>query len=265
MQSLTNPSLADHVLESTFLPPPYSVAVATNGILTNHQRSAHCFPEVIHIFPNSHESSAKWILGCPRHQPLYAISRRDQPHGNKPDVILHEGLSLKDHTLASFRCLDGAPKTWKVRLPPRHAEDDPSFELVSAGNDWRAQKRPVFRFSTGTDVADEIEDFEWRSSNNDHIRCALGGQSLGWKLVRMTKDASTNDLRGPSGAWPKTSDGAEVVGVFSSGGSDPTSEWRFAFLGTGKIGVLGDRWELMAVMTSLMLMDSILRMHHDSS
>jgi hypothetical protein len=247
------------VVESRSLPPSYIAAMVVKDAVRYIDNSGHVFPEKFRITPNRTNSTIKWVLGQSCHQPLYAISRREQPSGNKPDVILHDGVSLRDPALASFRCFQASPRTWKVRVPLSSAEPEAGFETVSAGNDWRAQKRPLLKFSFVTGVCHEREEFEWRSSNNGHIRGVLGGQSLGWKLVRVTQDVLSERLKGPRGTWPRTSDGAEVVAVFSS--SDNTlADWHFAFLGTGARGVLGSHWEIMAVITSLILMDNGIRM-----
>jgi hypothetical protein len=149
-------------------------------------------------------------------------------------------------------------------LPPSDAEPEAGLEIVSAPSDWRAQKRPLLKFSIKTDVCGQREEFEWRSSNNDSIRALLGGQSLGWKLVRVTLDAFSDQLPGPCGVWPKTNKGAEIVAVFSGSGPAPGDNWQFAFLGTGANTVLGQQWETMAVITSLILMDTNLRMSNES-
>lgn len=250
---------APKVVDPGCLPPSYSEAVGVKRTFRHMERSGHMFPEKFYVSPKSPESSVKWVLGEYRHQPLFAISRREQSSGNKPSVILHDGLSLRDPTLASFRCIQSTPRTWKVHLPPSDAETVPSLELVSGGTDWRAQKRPLLKFSVKTAVCDQREEFEWRSSNNDNIRALLGGQSLGWKLVRLSKDAFTDQIPAPDGAWPRTNNGAEIVAVFCSSGTTVDADWRFAFMGTGANGVLGGQWEIMAVTTSLILMDTSIR------
>ncbi|KAI1871923.1 hypothetical protein JX265_005909 [Neoarthrinium moseri] len=258
--------MAELVVEAGSLPPPYVEAIAVKGSASLVERAGRAFPDTFYISPYSPDSSTKWVLSEYKHQILYAISRREHPQGNKPDVIIHDGLSLKDATFASFRFIDGSPKMWKVRLPPRSAEPEAGFELVSAGNDWRAQKRPVFKFAIETDVSGRREHFEWRSSNNDNIRRALGGgQSLGWKLVRLAQDAFTDELAGPRGAWPKTTDGAEIVAVFSGDEHGPHGDWRFAFLGTGRSRILGWTWEVMAVTSALIIMDSGLKVGGETS
>jgi hypothetical protein len=226
------------------------------------ERAGLPFPEKFYVSPISTPASCKWIVSEYLHELLYAVSRREQRSGHKPDVILHDGLSLRDATLASFRLIDAAPQTWKMRLPPRDAEPEAGFELVSAGSDWRAQKRPVFKFAVATAVGAEgrgvgagaREHFEWRTSNNDNIRRILDSQALGWKLVRLTHDAFTDRIPSPRGAWPKTSDNAEVVAVFPSNGAFE-GNWRFAFLGTGRNGLLGYRWEVMAFTTAMIILD----------
>lgn len=247
------------------LPPSYVDAVALKTAFRHLDRAGRAFPKRFQISPSSPGSSTKWLLGEDRHQPIYAVSRRPKPCGNKPDVILHDGISLKDPTFASFRVLEGTTRSWRVRLPPSDAEPEAGLETVSAGSDWRAQKRPLLKFSIGTDVCGQREDFEWRSSNNDSIRAVLGGMSLGWKLVRITQDAFTDQIPSPKGAWPRARNGAEIVAVFNCSGLSPGADWQFAFLGSGAHDVLGSQWEVMAVTTSLMIMDTTLRLNCDTS
>ncbi|KAK6076040.1 hypothetical protein SCUP234_07540 [Seiridium cupressi] len=251
--------------EPAIPPPSYTDATALKTAFRHLDRGGRQFPEKFSISPNTIGSSTKWVLGKVQHQPLYAIGRREQPSGNKPDLVLHDGTSLNSPTFASFRSLPGSPRTWKVRLPPSDAESEAGFELVSWGSDWRAQKRPILMFSVETDVCGQREEFEWRSSNNDNIRALLGGQSLGWKLVRITQDSFSDQLPGPRGTWPRTSKGAEIVAVFSSCGPDSGVDWRFAFLGTGVKDVLGSKWQTMSVITSLVLMDMNLRMNSEAA
>ncbi|ETS75974.1 hypothetical protein PFICI_12918 [Pestalotiopsis fici W106-1] len=247
-------------------PPSYSDVVAIKQAFAHldRARGGYSFPERFSIWPNSHDSAVKWLLGeSTRHRPLYAISRREQRSGNKPDVILHNGISLKDHSLASFRSFQ--PKTWSVRLPS-HAEPNASL-IVSAPSDWRAQKRPLLRFSIETDVHNRLEEFEWRSSNNENIRASLGGDSLGllgWKLVRIVQDDLTRQIPGPRGAWPRTKNGAEIVAVFTNS-ETALSEWRFAFLGTATTAALGSNWQLMAISTALILLDTALRVERKAA
>lgn len=263
--ALQSAHMPDEPLDAgAFAPPPpsYSEAVALKQAFAHLDRArsgGHAFPERFSVWPNNNNSAVKWLLGVsPRHRPLYAISRREQPSGNKPDVILHDGVSLKDRSLASFR--SSQPRSWSVRLPS-HIEPDDSL-LVSAPSDWRAQKRPLIRFSAATGVRGQVEEFEWRSSNNDNIRASLGGSPvalLGWKLVRIVQDDITAQIPGPRGAWPKTKSGAEIVGVFTKS-ETAMSEWRFAFLGTGATGILGSDWQLTAITTALIIMDTGLRL-----
>lgn len=247
-------------VEPEIQPPSYADTVALKAAFRHLDRAGRAFPKKFRISPNGPDSLTKWLLSESRHQPTYAISRRERSSGNKPDVVLHDGISLKDPTYSSFRTVEASPRTWKVRLPPSDAEPEVSLETVSAGSDWRAHKRPVIKFSVITDVSGNRENFEWRSSNNDNISALLGGQSLGWKLVRITQDTSTDRIPAPPGAWPRTKNGAEIVAVFSSSGPESRSAWQFSFIGNGANSILGEQWEVMAVTTSLIIMDCSVRL-----
>lgn len=266
IRSLLHVAPAEVALPPTYVEQIEDAYTTPNGV----------FPAKFTIFGPRGESR-RHLLGISRDLPLYAISRRDAKADNdKADVVLHNGLSRKDAVLSwckfiwptDLSDMASRAKTWRVRLPPSSGETDPSLEIVSAGIHWKDQKRPVFRFSIETDIFRDgdiqREEFEWRCSNNDGIRALLDGQSRGWKLVRMTEDVLTANIVTPKGVWPKSSEGKETVAVCSGNVEGGTKDWVFAFVGTGKSGMLGERWEVMAVMTSLLIMDWTIKIDKDS-
>lgn len=89
------------------------------------------------------------------------------------------------------------------------------------------------------------EDFEWRNSHGDEIK-AVGGRTYGWKLVRLS--SRTGEGVG------STSDGLEVVAVVAQNATWSMSKSaNIAFLGSGLNGNMGERWELAALLSGLLL------------
>lgn len=119
---------------------------------------------------------------------------------------------------------------------------------------WRGRVRFRFAIEVGPDphTAWRREVFEWRHSHGDAVAAFLDGASSGWKLVRLADSSSD-----PSGSesrrlvWPRSSDGYEIVAVWSHARLSLTKVLKFRFLGSGATGVLGERWAIMAVMTAL--------------
>lgn len=110
------------------------------------------------------------------------------------------------------------------------------------------------------------EAFEWRHSQGAAVRRT--GRRSGYKLVRLATDG------GAGGGGERATGGGEVVAVFavsSSSRASPSSWWGrrrgrggdrggeagvFMFQGTGAQGVLGARWQLVAVMTAVGFWDA---------
>ncbi|KAI0910997.1 hypothetical protein F4823DRAFT_587699 [Ustulina deusta] len=122
------------------------------------------------------------------------------------------------------------------------------------------------------------EHFEWRHSSGVEVE-ALGGRHSGWKLVRVSLPAvmmgptynnnnnNNNNSNTSASSFPpprkhssgsgsgnvvgQSSDGKEVVAVWSGVSMSLSKVLRFRFLGSGADGSLGDRWAVMAVASAL--------------
>lgn len=100
------------------------------------------------------------------------------------------------------------------------------------------------------------ESYEWRPSSHSLAVGGLGGASQGWQLVRLERE-----LPPPAGGFavagtgPPSGDGYEVVAACTTAVMSMTKLWKFAFLGTGVSGALGERWAVMAVVTGLVIWD----------
>lgn len=122
----------------------------------------------------------------------------------------------------------------------------------------RRSRRVRFRFAieVGPEPSSawRREVFEWRHSHGDAVAAFLDGAKAGWKLVRLADDdenGNGNDNNNRHLVWPRSSDGREIVAVWSHARLSLTKVLKFRFLGSGATGVLGERWAIMAVMTAL--------------
>ncbi|KAG7120573.1 hypothetical protein HYQ44_005069 [Verticillium longisporum] len=122
-----------------------------------------------------------------------------------------------------------------------------------------------FTIDVGTSVSPgssgrwPLEEFQWRRSRGDAV-ASLGGRGYGWKLVRLAggpPPGADQQWRraGLAAGAHRGSDGAEVVAVWSEMGYSMSKALRFAFLGMGLTGLLGERWAIMAVMTAMGLFE----------
>ena len=125
-----------------------------------------------------------------------------------------------------------------------------------------------FALSVGPGGQDEaIETFQWRRSRGSEIK-QLGASWRGWKLVRMGKGGVEERGSGDGESLPRYSSedekGADEEEGLSDENEDVVAVWArtgswtslhdiglFAFLGSGATGELGQRFAVMALMTSL--------------
>lgn len=207
-------------------------------------------------FPPSFNAYYQWKftktfhLGLTKDQPLYAV-RTHTGWSGTPGIVLHNGPSDKDPPLAAAGNESRWSKHSVVILPPLPGSDaESSTEFMRTNVSWKTVTYP-FTIEVGDENNLRRENFEWRQSRGEEIK-ELDKHSRGWKLVRLGSNAS-----GPGGergerALGATSDGKEVVAVWTwHSGWSLTKSFKFQFLGSGLTGELGDRWAVMAVVTAL--------------
>lgn len=181
---------------------------------------------------------------------MYAVRMRPSWEMRNPVIALHNGPTETAPLLAA---VDYVPMSdhMVVTLPPPLTY--PGFgstavrlEIVMGWTHYY-----TFTMEVGTAAGNvHMETFEWRHSSGNAI-ATLGGARDGWKLVRM----STQPLPGAPRPNPSlgfvSSDGREVVAMYSGARMSVSKHLKFAFVGTGLSGALGERWSVMAVTSAL--------------
>ncbi|KAF7555589.1 hypothetical protein G7Z17_g2071 [Cylindrodendrum hubeiense] len=230
--------------------------------LNYQQTKNRMFPLKLDLFGNKTTAADGWFVGECREKPLYAVNRnpgRKPRSDNLPDVILYAGPTEATPVLASARYVQTHHENYLVTIPPvLGSTENPVEEAVSNKGSWN---KIVWRFSIETEVEGHREEFEWRKSSSSNISRLLGGTSSGYKLVRL----SSIDTTKPTGEWVSRTDGGEVVAACSGGFSSFTSWWIIGFVGVGATGDLGGRWEVMTLITALVLKDQSIKRSQEAS
>ncbi|KAH7037343.1 uncharacterized protein B0I36DRAFT_313828 [Microdochium trichocladiopsis] len=201
--------------------------------------------------------SRTFHLGEHRDAPLFAVKSGSGWTTKKPGLTIFDGPNSSDYPM-----LTGATRAsmfgrkYDISLPPlaNSGSSEYTKETISIGTSW---SRQVHKFTieveSGPKGETRREDFEWRSTRGDEVR-ELGSKWLrGWKLVRLSSEA----FRGPGGERHArdegtTSDGKEIVAVWAHNSSwSMTKAFKFRFRGSALAGELGERFDLMALMTGL--------------
>lgn len=112
---------------------------------------------------------------------------------------------------------------------------------------------PTYRFETSVGPKGTRERFEWRKSHGKEIKELATGISYGWKLVRLAEVVASARSR-KERDHGSTSDGLEIVALVAHNGSwSMTKGFRFAFMGSGLDGTMGESWEIVVVTTAIQM------------
>ncbi|OHE95029.1 hypothetical protein CORC01_09686 [Colletotrichum orchidophilum] len=237
-------------------PPPYEEKPRTNPAPpprvspgpgpSSGPQVARQFPPAFNVYSQSF--SRTMLLGEHQHQPFYGLSIHSGL-SSSPPIVLHSGPSDNFPPLASVEYHSFSSRM-SITLPPaptRTPGGAPIIELESK-TDFPSSSY-IFAIGVGPNC-ERLEQFEWRTSSGEAI-AALGGRSRGWKLVRLAQSVPQN--AGP-GAF-RGGDGNEIVAVWTDAGMSMTKEAKFAFVGSGLTGELGERWAIMAVISGLAIFE----------
>lgn len=249
------PSHAQTPSSATASPSTHPPPQTFNQLLPTINRQ---FPPAINLyrdvpFPSSVATQRRLFLGEHQFPALYFVSLH--PGG----LALHNGPSEDYPPLATVAFTD--PQLGRrvdVRLPPLGPPPTPNPPIALT---LTRGHPPVFTFRVevpsfaGVAGGFRQERFEWRRSNASRAVGVLGGSAVGWELVRLANELPPAGRAAGAGTGPPSGDGHEVVAACTSAVLSMTKLWKFAFLGTGLCGALGERWAVMAVVSGVVLWD----------
>ncbi|KAJ5305656.1 hypothetical protein PENANT_c041G07841 [Penicillium antarcticum] len=210
-------------------------------------------------FPSAMNGYFQWKLttifhlGPTADEKLYAVSSHTTVLSNKPSIVLHDGPTDKHPVIATARGDRwGRTRPIMLTLPtrPESQHNNDIVEEMVPGTLKKMSHTFTFTASVGPKGTSR-EAFEWRQSHGNEIK-ELSGHSYGWKLVRLTGPMNTAGGSRKERERGYTSDGLEVVAVIAHNASwSMTKGFRFAFMGSGLTGTLGEIWEILVVLSAL--------------
>lgn len=175
----------------------------------------------------------RYYLGVHRTEPLYRIRT------SWPTISLYNGLDTKDPLIGAL-----------VHRSHFHRKKRPRNEVIihSGTISLEAKGRFTVDVPLANGLGNRKEAFQWRPTRGQAVRVL--GKHSGLKLVRLATDVTP-------GSGCIASGGGETVAVlgFRKLNLRRRSSAAFQFLGTGAQRVLGEAWEVAAVMTAIGLWD----------
>jgi hypothetical protein len=182
------------------------------------------------------------------------------PLGTRPGVVLYNGTSTKN------RILGAAGDTSQIAANPLNIESiillpplnstSPSRELVTekmrAG---RSNEQVTFTFTIEVAYGKKMsrEQFQWIKINQGAEKKTYGA---GYKLICLSRPSKRTDDTGPhiaSCPVPTPNNDDPVALLTWKSRLNLFELFTLKFMGIGESGVLGQRWALMVVLTSLRL------------
>ncbi|TLD16565.1 uncharacterized protein PgNI_02118 [Pyricularia grisea] len=216
-----------------------------SGVMGNVARQ---FPPVFALYSNGMSLSRSYMIGPHQNEPLYAVELHTGM-SSSPPLVLHNGPDASCPMLASLEFHTFRSSVDMMVPPLPGMSGSPEIKLQSTGSFHRSY---MFSIEVGLGGQMRSEMFEWRHSYGAAIE-ALDGDFDGYKLVRLE--------RGPPPGMPAgarydpgqfaASDGLEVVAAWTDARLSWTKQGKFAFIGTGQSGLLGERWAVAAVLSAL--------------
>ncbi|TPX12375.1 uncharacterized protein E0L32_007022 [Thyridium curvatum] len=198
--------------------------------------SARRFPQAFNIYLD--DSGLSFTLGEHRNTPIYA--GRFHP-SSAATLGLYAGPSAETSPMLATVVNSAGSGDATISLLPL-TSDAPPVEVTIASH----------RFRVEIGIAGGVghpEIFEWRNSRGKAL-VELEAHS-GWELVRMAQYPPPGVTADFEPGKYETDDGREVVAVWAEVKLSSTKSAKFKFLDTGSAGVLGEQWEMVAVVSAL--------------
>ncbi|KAE8353776.1 hypothetical protein BDV28DRAFT_132413 [Aspergillus coremiiformis] len=225
----------------------------STGDSTRLQAATKKFPPALNGYFQWRNLTREFHLGPAGSEKLFSMSLQVEHRKSKQTMILRNGPTEQDPPLAlmeSDAYLRAKPVTITI-LPQTGSHESPIVEPFEGFVPYK-RISPTFSIAVGGTGKDaHCEKFQWRSSHGKEIK-ELGGYSSGWKLVRLSHTVGETSASRSERTVGCSSDGREIVAVVAHNASwSLTKGFRFAFLGSGLTGILGEDWETMAVITAV--------------
>lgn len=239
--------------------PPYEApSYGENADGSKTIRSSTKFPSVLNGY-FQWKLTGTFHLGPSAEEKLFAVTTHANLMSSKPLIELHDGPTNEHPIMATVRADKwGRTKPATITLPARPGSPHVGSieaQLVPGSSKSSMSASSTWSFEIdANDKGSSRERFEWRSSHGKEIKELATGPSHGWKLVRVSGPGS-----GVGGSRKKrvagvTSDGLEIVAIIAHNASfSMTKGFRFAFMGAGLTGTLGEVWEIATLSSALML------------
>ncbi|OQD63898.1 hypothetical protein PENPOL_c008G00510 [Penicillium polonicum] len=248
------PPYTEHDPQSAAQAPQYEIPSYTACESTSTSATAKFPPAMNGYF--QWKLTTTFHLGPTADEKLYAVSTPATVFNNKPTIVLHDGPTNKHPVMATAQGDKwGRSRPVAITLPPRPGsqhQDSIVEQVIPGGSLKHFSPSHMFEISVGPKGTTR-ERFEWRKSHGNEIK-ELVGFSYGWKLVRLT--GPVNNVAGSrkERARGYTSDGLEIVALIAHNASwSMTKGFRFAFMGAGLTGTMGENWEVVVVTSALQL------------
>lgn len=227
------------------------------------------FPPEFNLY-SSWKSWSTLSLGPSKEDKLFAVTVNWGWYARKAPVTIRDGPERDDPVLAqagpfgydkTLPCTIAVPTRPSHPNPSGHASNLPVDLEVRCAYHFHTWRKWAYRFEMpvgnpgeGGKVAADLprETFEWRYSSSKELRALNDGSG---SSIGGGGDQGKGKGKGKSKrAEGFATDGSEVVAVLAhSTGIKMTKPVRFAFLGTGLTGTLGESWEAVAVASGLQL------------
>ncbi|TPX25514.1 hypothetical protein DIZ76_010969 [Coccidioides immitis] len=197
--------------------------------------------------------SKTFHLGPTAEQKVHAVTVHSATSTCGPSVDLYDGPT-NTHPVLATAAADKSSKNKLVNITvprwPGYQEGIAELESITTSP---PSKHVALAFSLPVGVGKEmrLENFEWRMSTGNEIK-EQDGHSYGWKLVRMSNTMEDCVVKRSRREFGVTSDGKEVVAVLAYYcGWSMTKGFKFAFLGSGLTGTMGEQWEIVTLVSAL--------------
>ncbi|KAL0936160.1 uncharacterized protein CTRU02_208375 [Colletotrichum truncatum] len=247
---------------NTYQPPAYhpgnnvELPMYETPTFNDSTRNSKALVGATSRFPPTFNCYGQWKwkqtyhLGPSSEEKQFTITFDSKLFTRKQSLFLHHGDSDKAPIIATAsRSGSGWVDRATVTLHGQRGNDQDVEFTRPEGAGFRQSEVRAFHCRVNKDY---VEEFQWRTSHGNEIK-ELAGHSSGWKLVRMSRPSPVGG-RSKNPEMGFSSDGQEVVAVVAHNMSwSMTKGYKFAFMGSGLTGTLGEDFETLAAITGFWL------------